>query len=1182
MFSIGASNYTIETLRSATGVELELGLSGGLTEAHRALLRLHVCDEPYDLTGTALRQRRESLIWTGVFLNWSSISSRTLYLSVPDDYVLPVPPGAPTGLSAQSVSGKPGYLRLSWTPASGSASQLDHTTDYEARYRKTGTTNWAPMWSFRSYGTPGFDYPPTTHAVPRGGADAPLIYYLDPNTEYEVEVRAINAIGESGWSNRASATTAQATTANDDGTAAADNGSGPATAPSQPTVRRVANEPGLMVRWNAPRTATIPTGYTFLDYEVEIEKERERNRRITTLSKRYLYVVETVDGGTTPPVTYLLIPKLEPNTAYTVRVRAVYHSLLALTEGSEIRYSPWSPDTSGTTATGRAHNIQLSLEFPDGTRSMTAAPGAEVTYRVKATGIHDWAAVRARGGIGKANIRIWEPERHKYHYVPYSYYQSTKGITYRHFIHQTGSSGYLEGAFTVPDEAGAGASGTIEIHLIPPPSPSKRTSGSTIGSVNRSTNKLCIAVDRSGTIAHPCSSGQTQAVAPTVEGTPGLSASGSDGSWAPGQTVEAIVTFSEAVTVETSDGTPAITLTLGGTLEQSARYTRGSGSKALVFVYTLIESDGSHTAMGVKPDSLALNGGSITSEASGAEADLGHDGAVIMGTRGSGRGPRSTRGVPQRSGPTARFSDLPATHDGKKPFTVKLSFSAKPRGLSYKTVRDSLLEVTGGTVTKALRVNDASDREWKVTVAPSQAYGITLTLPPRACSETAAVCVDGRPLSRAASARIPGTPLTASLSGPAEHDGSESFTVRLTFNTEPDVSYKTVRDTMFTEKGGAISGARRVKPPHDKEFDIVVNPGGNAAVSLTLASPLPACGETGAVCTAAGRKIEGTVHATIPGPAALSVADARAEEEAGATVDFTVTLSRAASRPVTVDYATSDGTATAGADYTATSGTLTFAAGASSQTVSVPVLDDIHDDDGETFTLTFFNPSGAWIADGQATGTIENSDPLQRAWLARFGRTTATHVTDAIGQRLRATPGQASHLTVGGYRLPVGQTAAAAGEEAEPEADPLAALVTGLATGLGLNLPGAGGGGTELAGGGGGGPATDPRLGQAQSLQLQLPRLRDVLLGSSFRLTLGRADAGTRPRLTAWGRVAGTQFDGRDGALTLDGDVLTGTVGVDGEWDRWLAGVAVSHSRGEARTPCRAWRIEAGATWTTP
>ena len=402
-------------------------------------------------------------------LDWSTFPSRTLYLSLPEGYPEPpaLPPGTPTGLSAQSVSGKPGYLKLSWTPGPGPGGSLPPIpTDYEARYRKTGTTNWSPTWSFRDYGTPGFDYPATTHAAPRSGNDAPLIYYLDPNTGYEVQVRATNSYGESGWSNQASATTAQATTGNDNGTADADNASGSAAAPSQPTVRRVENEPGLMVRWNAPRT---PSADTPVAYEVEIEKERERDRRITTLNKRYRYLVASVDDGTTPPVTHLLIPGLERNTAYTVRVRVVYR-IPVLVEGLtsvEGIYSAWSPDTSGTTAAGRAHNIQLSLEFPDGTRNMTAAPGDSVTYRVKATGIHDWAAVRARGGIGKAQIRIWE---HGRHHRRMSYYQSTKGILEYNFINQTGSSGYLEGAFTVPDEAGAGASGTIEIHLIPPPS----------------------------------------------------------------------------------------------------------------------------------------------------------------------------------------------------------------------------------------------------------------------------------------------------------------------------------------------------------------------------------------------------------------------------------------------------------------------------------------------------------------------------------------------------------------------------------------------------------------------------------------------------------------------------------------------------------------------------------------
>ena len=147
-----------------------------------------------------------------------------------------------------------------------------------------------------------------------------------------------------------------------------------------------------------------------------------------------------------------------------------------------------------------------------------------------------------------------------------------------------------------------------------------------------------------------------------ITGAPSVSKAGADEQWTPGETVQATVTFSEAVTVDISGGRPAITLTLGGTQERGASYVDGSGTEALVFAYTLIESDGTHPAMGVSPDSLALNGGSITSEATGADADLSHNGTVIMGTRDGGRGVRE---VPERTGPTASFSDLPATHDGK-------------------------------------------------------------------------------------------------------------------------------------------------------------------------------------------------------------------------------------------------------------------------------------------------------------------------------------------------------------------------------------------------------------------------------------------------------------------------------------------------------------------------------------
>ena len=118
-----------------------------------------------------------------------------------------------------------------------------------------------------------------------------------------------------------------------------------------------------------------------------------------------------------------------------------------------------------------------------------------------------------------------------------------------------------------------------------------------------------------------------------------------------------------------------------------------------------------------------------------------------------------------------------------------------------------------------------------------------------------------------------------------------------------------------------------------------------------------------------------------------------------------------------MDYATSDGTATAGADYTQASGTLTFATGETQQTVSVAVLDDAHDDGGETLTLTLSNPSGAVLDDAQASGVIENTDPLQQAWLARFGRAAAEHVMEAVGARIEGRSSAPTRLTLGGRQV---------------------------------------------------------------------------------------------------------------------------------------------------------------------
>ena len=156
----------------------------------------------------------------------------------------------------------------------------------------------------------------------------------------------------------------------------------------------------------------------------------------------------------------------------------------------------------------------------------------------------------------------------------------------------------------------------------------------------------------------------------------------------------------------------------------------------------------------------------------------------------------------------------------------------------------------------------------------------------------------------------------------------------------------------------------------------------NETFTLTLSSPTNA---TLGTATATG-----TINDNDETPAtpALSVADASATE--GAAVVFTVSLSApASSDQVTVAYATSGGTATSGTDFTAASGTLTFAANETSKTVSVATTDDAADEANETFTLTLSSPTNATLGTATATGTINDDD--ETPLTASFADVPASH-----------------------------------------------------------------------------------------------------------------------------------------------------------------------------------------------
>ena len=235
----------------------------------------------------------------------------------------------------------------------------------------------------------------------------------------------------------------------------------------------------------------------------------------------------------------------------------------------------------------------------------------------------------------------------------------------------------------------------------------------------------------------------------TIAGAPVVSDPGADGAWTPGEAVEVTLTFSETVTVDTTNGTPAIGLQLNGTAPRAAAYARGSGTGSLVFRYPVAAADGTVSSVIVPPNALLLNGGAIDG-ATGVAADRSHVGAAR-------RGRRPVIDAPVRDPLTAAFEDVPESHNGT-PFTFQVRFSEDVAGLSYKTLRDSAFSVTNGQVTRARRKTKGSNQGWTITVKPDSSAAVTIRLPATTdCEADDAICTsDDRPLSNSPSARIPG------------------------------------------------------------------------------------------------------------------------------------------------------------------------------------------------------------------------------------------------------------------------------------------------------------------------------------------------------------------------------------------------------------------------------------------
>ncbi len=230
----------------------------------------------------------------------------------------------------------------------------------------------------------------------------------------------------------------------------------------------------------------------------------------------------------------------------------------------------------------------------------------------------------------------------------------------------------------------------------------------------------------------------------------------------------------------------------------------------------------------------------------------------------------------------------------------------------------------------------------------------------------------------------------------------------------------------------------------------------------------------------------------------VTVLGAQALERAGEIV-FSVSLGGPSGRTVSVDWATSDGTAIAIDDYGSETGTLVIAPGRMADTIRIAIVDDLLDEENETFSVTLDALVNILPGTVAATGTILDDDlPVAKAWLSRFGRTVATQVVDAVSDRVFRDYGPGGGLVLGG--------------------------------------------------------ANHADAGWA-----------DLITGSSFRYsTVGQVGQVGAPRgWTVWGRGASTRFSGEETEMSLDGGVVSGFVGVDFQQGPLLAGLLLSHSRGD-------------------
>ena len=573
------------------------------------------------------------------------------------------------------------------------------------------------------------------------------------------------------------------------------------------------------------------------------------------------------------------------------------------------------------------------------------------------------------------------------------------------------------------------------------------------------------------------------------------------GVYGPGDTIWVSVTFSEVVALDPvilEQVRPTFTLMIGNRERQATWQGQFNGNE-IRFGYKVMAQDAGEIRF--RENSLRSNDYTITNEVGNAEAVLTYTGGLKPGRWVT---PERVRGLVARAGDESLVVSWDVPQGTPRQYMVRWRERRAGSELSEgETVPGPRYTITGlqNGQTYVVRVDRLDDdgnliHGTNVAAAATPQEAGTPPTEPRELELTVGsakgtIDVTWQPAETAPNGYIvrwrESGPTTTLDNGVLVHVGTQYTITGLTVGT----TYIVRVDTL------------------DRNASVI--PGASMSKSLTLNTD----------------------------PTVKFAGDAMGPE--GDTLEFVVNLSGAADHEVRVRWRTETGSVTVEGsepivkgtahttDFEAGSGDLVFAPGDRTKSIPVKTVRDGFDDPGETFTVILFNARGAELGDKpEATGTINNSDPMPAVWLAYFGRAVAEQALDGIVWRIGTARRASWEATLGG--VPVGSATAVAGEAGIGHADLLSAF-------------------------------DDTDYKSRGDREADAITLTDFLATSSF--TVADTEDGAGHGVAFWGRGARSSFGGTDGTANVDGTLTAAMLGADYGNDGWRAGVAVSGTEGK-------------------